>query len=69
MIGKESFRRKGFGREALTVAASLAKSKLGMNTLVAKIKQENAASIEFFGKRGFKNCGIVNGEVIFRKSL
>ena len=69
MIGKESFRKQGFGREALVVAESLAKSKLSMQTLVAKIKQDNLASIGFFKKCGYNECGSEHGEVILRKSL
>lgn len=69
MIGKESFRRKGFGREALLAAESLAKHKLHMRTAVAKVATDNEASKKFFAKRGYADCGTLNGEVVFKKQL
>lgn len=53
MIADERFRGKGIASEVIAFVKVLAKEKLGLRKLVAKVKESNADSRKLFEKQGF----------------
>lgn len=53
----EGYRRRGYGREALTVLCDYAFSVLGMHQLAAQVAYDNEPSRALFETCRFKTCG------------
>jgi RimJ/RimL family protein N-acetyltransferase len=54
MIAVPEFRGKGLSYEVMDVVELFAVGVYGKNVIIAKIKEDNLASIKFFGKIGFQ---------------
>ena len=54
MIAETKSRRRGLALHALKMLMAYAEIQIGVQTFVAKILEENAASISLFSKLGFK---------------
>jgi RimJ/RimL family protein N-acetyltransferase len=71
MIARRDHRGKGFAREVLILVEAFARVQYGRNEIIAKIKDDNAASMRLFEKMGYQliNHSEHFQETEFRKRL
>ena len=69
MIGDVKSRGKGLGKESVLAAEFLMKEKYKMSVAIAKIKEDNTASINLFLKKDYKETERTGGDVIMKKDL
>ena len=58
IISEEGERKKGAGREALTLLTKYAFSILGLHQVFANVAEDNEASIRLFENLGFQRAGL-----------
>jgi RimJ/RimL family protein N-acetyltransferase len=63
-----SARGRGYGREALALAAREARAELGAHTVLAKVKAGNERSLRTFRAAGFEPAWEADGVVELRRS-
>ena len=63
---ESSSRGHGYGAQALRLCSTLAMKELATGHIIAKVRQDNTASIKAFERSGFKPQGHAEGVVILR---
>ncbi|MCD6347204.1 MAG: GNAT family N-acetyltransferase [Bacteroidales bacterium] len=58
LIGKEDFRNKGYGIDALETLCNYAFKTLLLNQLYCSVRESNKAGISLFSSAGFKSTGV-----------
>lgn len=58
LIGETQFQGKGYGKEMVGLLLSLAFRKVGLNSLMATVTQQNRQSVQVLEQAGFRNIGI-----------
>lgn len=58
LIAKENDRRKGFGREALSLVSNYCFAHLGLHQVYANVTADNEPSSHLFEKNGFRKAGV-----------
>lgn len=58
LIAEEKNRRKGYGKEALSLIVNYGATHLKLHQLYANISEDNPNSVQLFEKQGFKIVGV-----------